>query len=177
MPAPTPRWEDRQQGRVRAGQACQRKGMLVKQSSVEELAREKTCSIPIPTIIVKGALHQQQRQEQPGQQREPTRGPQSSPASCGGRQPGRSPFAAAIAGAVRDREGGWRPGRGSGLPVHTDPGDEDVGLGPPAPGRAPPSSPRRAEPAREGRHGPLSSPAPREPENHFVGVGRGRSSG
>ncbi|CAI9167341.1 unnamed protein product [Rangifer tarandus platyrhynchus] len=119
---------------------ARRKGMLVKQSNVED-SPEKTCSIPIPTIIVKepstsssGKSSQgssvetdPQAPEQPGQLR-----PDDSLTVS-------SPFAAAIAGAVRDREKRLEARRNSPAFLSTDLGDEDVGLGPPAP-RARPSN-------------------------------------
>ncbi|XP_004695085.2 PREDICTED: SH3 and multiple ankyrin repeat domains protein 2 [Condylura cristata] len=113
---------------------ARRKGMLVKQSNVED-SPEKTCSIPIPTIIVKepstsssGKSSQgssmetdPQAPEPPGQLR-----PDDSLAVS-------SPFAAAIAGAVRDREKRLGARRDSPAFLSTDLGDEDLGLGPPAP--------------------------------------------
>ncbi|XP_053141962.1 SH3 and multiple ankyrin repeat domains protein 2 isoform X2 [Hemicordylus capensis] len=113
---------------------ARRKGMLVKQSNVED-SPEKTCSIPIPTIIVKepstsssGKSSQgssmeidSQSSEQPGQLR-----PEDNLTVS-------SPFAAAIAGAVRDREKRLEARRNSPAFLSTDLGDEDVGLTPPTP--------------------------------------------
>ncbi|KAK6472984.1 SH3 and multiple ankyrin repeat domains protein 2-like [Huso huso] len=106
---------------------ARRKGMLVKQSKVED-SPEKTCSIPIPTIIVKepstsssGKSSQgssmeidTQMTEQPGHLR-----PDSLNFT--------SPFAAAIAGAVRDREKRLESRRNSPAFLSTDMGDEDIG--------------------------------------------------
>ncbi|XP_058858102.1 SH3 and multiple ankyrin repeat domains protein 2-like isoform X2 [Acipenser ruthenus] len=106
---------------------ARRKGMLVKQSKVED-SPEKTCSIPIPTIIIKepstsssGKSSQgssmeidTQMTEQPGHLR-----PDSLNFT--------SPFAAAIAGAVRDREKRLESSRNSPAFLSTDMGDEDIG--------------------------------------------------
>ncbi|KAM5318517.1 SH3 and multiple ankyrin repeat domains protein 2 isoform 1-T1 [Glossophaga mutica] len=162
---------------------ARRKGMLVKQSNVED-SPEKTCSIPIPTIIVKepstsssGKSSQgssmetdPQAPEPPGQLR-----PDDSLAVS-------SPFAAAIAGAVRDREKRLEARRNSPAFLSTDLGDEDVGLGPPAP-RGPPS-----DFLEEGGFGeeegtePLPLPAmpgsvPREPDSRFAGGGEAAAQG
>ncbi|XP_069821284.1 SH3 and multiple ankyrin repeat domains protein 2 isoform X3 [Dendropsophus ebraccatus] len=107
---------------------ARRKGMLVKQSNVED-SPEKTCSIPIPTIIIKepstsssGKSSQGssmetdlQASEQQGQLR-----PDDSLSV-------NSPFAAAIAGAVRDREKRLEAKRNSPAFLSTDLGDEYVG--------------------------------------------------
>lgn len=107
---------------------ARRKGMLVKQSNVED-SPEKTCSIPIPTIIIKepstsssGKSSQGssmetdlQTSEQQGQLR-----PDDSLNVSG-------PFAAAIAGAVRDREKRLEARRNSPAFLSTDLGDESVG--------------------------------------------------
>ncbi|XP_077143090.1 SH3 and multiple ankyrin repeat domains protein 2 isoform X5 [Ranitomeya variabilis] len=107
---------------------ARRKGMLVKQSNVED-SPEKTCSIPIPTIIIKepstsssGKSSQGssmetdlQTSEQQGQLR-----PDDSLNVTG-------PFAAAIAGAVRDREKRLEARRNSPAFLSTDLGDESVG--------------------------------------------------
>ncbi|KAK1159675.1 SH3 and multiple ankyrin repeat domains protein 2-like [Acipenser oxyrinchus oxyrinchus] len=109
---------------------ARRKGMLVKQSKVED-SPEKTCSIPIPTIIIKepstsssGKSSQgssmeidTQMTEQPGHLR-----PDSLNFT--------SPFAAAIAGAVRDREKRLESRRNSPAFLSTDMGDEDIGPSP-----------------------------------------------
>ncbi|XP_062948935.1 SH3 and multiple ankyrin repeat domains protein 2 isoform X2 [Cynocephalus volans] len=155
---------------------ARRKGMLVKQSNVED-SPEKTCSIPIPTIIVKepstsssGKSSQgssveidPQASEQPGQLR-----PDDSLTVS-------SPFAAAIAGAVRDREKRLEARRNSPAFLSTDLGDEDVGLGPPAPRMQPPTFPEDGGFGDEDGTERLSPPAPGampgEPENHFVGGG------
>ncbi|XP_067413625.1 SH3 and multiple ankyrin repeat domains protein 2 [Emydura macquarii macquarii] len=113
---------------------ARRKGMLVKQSNVED-SPEKTCSIPIPTIIVKEPSTSSSGKSSQGSSMEID--PQSS------EQPGQlrpddnlnvsSPFAAAIAGAVRDREKRLEARRNSPAFLSTDLGDEDVGLLPPTP--------------------------------------------
>ncbi|XP_053304739.1 SH3 and multiple ankyrin repeat domains protein 2 isoform X2 [Spea bombifrons] len=106
---------------------ARRKGMLVKQSNVED-SPEKTCSIPIPTIIIKepstsssGKSSQGssmetdlQNSEQLGQLR-----PDDTLNVSG-------PFAAAIAGAVRDREKRLEARRNSPAFLSTDMGDESV---------------------------------------------------
>uniref|UniRef100_G3QKK2 SH3 and multiple ankyrin repeat domains 2 n=1 Tax=Gorilla gorilla gorilla TaxID=9595 RepID=G3QKK2_GORGO len=153
---------------------ARRKGMLVKQSNVED-SPEKTCSIPIPTIIVKepstsssGKSSQGSSMEIDPQAPEPPsqlRPDESLTVS--------SPFAAAIAGAVRDREKRLEARRNSPAFLSTDLGDEDVGLGPPAPRTRPSMFPEEGDFADEDSAEQLSSPmpsaTPREPENHFVG--------
>ncbi|XP_057362696.1 SH3 and multiple ankyrin repeat domains protein 2 isoform X2 [Manis pentadactyla] len=160
---------------------ARRKGMLVKQSNVED-SPEKTCSIPIPTIIVKepstsssGKSSQgssveidPQASEQPGQLR-----PDDSRTAS-------SPFAAAIAGAVRDREKRLEARRNSPAFLSTDLGDEDVGLGPPASRMQPSTFPEDDGFGEENGAEPLSPTlgvAPVEPENHFVGVGEAIAQG
>ncbi|XP_003422666.2 SH3 and multiple ankyrin repeat domains protein 2 isoform X2 [Loxodonta africana] len=155
---------------------ARRKGVLVKQPNVED-SPEKTCSIPIPTIIVKepstsssGKSSQgssmetdTQAAEQPGQLRPDD--------SLGGS----SPFAAAIAGAVRDREKRLEARRNSPAFLSTDLGDEDVGLGLPAPRTRPSKFPEEGgfgdEDGTEQLASPSLGPAPREPENHFISGG------
>lgn len=151
---------------------ARRKGMLVKQSNVED-SPEKTCSIPIPTIIVKEPSTSSSGKSSQGSSMEID--PQSS------EQPGQlrpddsltvnSPFAAAIAGAVRDREKRLEARRNSPAFLSTDLGDEDVGLTPPTPRM------RQSKFNDEGMFGneesfrqlasPSPIPAPREPENVF----------
>nr|XP_051695124.1 SH3 and multiple ankyrin repeat domains protein 2 isoform X2 [Oryctolagus cuniculus] len=161
---------------------ARRKGMLVKQSNVED-SPEKTCSIPIPTIIVKepstsssGKSSQgssmeiePQAAEPPGQLR-----PDDSLTVS-------SPFAAAIAGAVRDREKRLEARRNSPAFLSTDLGDEDVGLGLPAPRIQPPEFPEEGdfgdEDGAEELVLPTPGAAPREPENHFVGGGEASAQG
>ncbi|XP_030619131.1 SH3 and multiple ankyrin repeat domains protein 2 isoform X7 [Delphinapterus leucas] len=161
---------------------ARRKGMLVKQSNVED-SPEKTCSIPIPTIIVKepstsssGKSSQgssteiePQASEQPGQLR-----PDDSLTAS-------SPFAAAIAGAVRDREKRLEARRNSPAFLSTDLGDEDVGLGLPAPQARPSKFPEEGGFGEEDGTEQLSSPTPgaatREPENHYVGGGEAGAQG
>ncbi|KAM6466693.1 SH3 and multiple ankyrin repeat domains protein 2 isoform 3-T3 [Liasis olivaceus] len=151
---------------------ARRKGMLVKQSNVED-SPEKTCSIPIPTIIVKEPSTSSSGKSSQGSSMEID--PQSS------EQPGQlrpedglavsSPFAAAIAGAVRDREKRLEARRNSPAFLSTDLGDEDIGLTPPTPRM------RQSKFSEEGLFGnedgfsqlvsPSPIPAPRETENIF----------
>ncbi|XP_058545964.1 SH3 and multiple ankyrin repeat domains protein 2 isoform X5 [Neofelis nebulosa] len=161
---------------------ARRKGMLVKQSNVED-SPEKTCSIPIPTIIVKEPSTSSSGKSSQGSSTEIE--PQAS------EQPGQlrpddsltvsSPFAAAIAGAVRDREKRLEARRNSPAFLSTDLGDEDVGLGPPAPRVRSSNFPEEADFGEEGDAEPLSLPAPgaapREPENHFAGGGEAAAQG
>uniref|UniRef100_A0A667HXV8 SH3 and multiple ankyrin repeat domains 2 n=1 Tax=Lynx canadensis TaxID=61383 RepID=A0A667HXV8_LYNCA len=161
---------------------ARRKGMLVKQSNVED-SPEKTCSIPIPTIIVKEPSTSSSGKSSQGSSTEIE--PQAS------EQPGQlrpddsltvsSPFAAAIAGAVRDREKRLEARRNSPAFLSTDLGDEDVGLGPPAPRVRSSNFPEEADFGEEGGAEPLSLPAPgaapREPENHFAGGGEAAAQG
>ncbi|KAM5138803.1 SH3 and multiple ankyrin repeat domains protein 2 isoform 2-T2 [Mantella aurantiaca] len=107
---------------------ARRKGMLVKQSNVED-SPEKTCSIPIPTIIIKepstsssGKSSQGSSMEtdlQASEQQGQLRPDDNLNVS--------SPFAAAIAGAVRDREKRLEARRNSPAFLSTDLGDESVG--------------------------------------------------
>ncbi|XP_075783814.1 SH3 and multiple ankyrin repeat domains protein 2 isoform X4 [Pelodiscus sinensis] len=151
---------------------ARRKGMLVKQSNVED-SPEKICSIPIPTIIVKEPSTSSSGKSSQGSSMEID--PQSS------EQPGQlrpddnlnvsSPFAAAIAGAVRDREKRLEARRNSPAFLSTDLGDEDVGLMPPTPRL------RQSKFTDEGMFSnedsfrqlmsPSPIPAPRESENLF----------
>ncbi|XP_074131462.1 SH3 and multiple ankyrin repeat domains protein 2 isoform X2 [Sminthopsis crassicaudata] len=161
---------------------ARRKGMLVKQSNVED-SPEKTCSIPIPTIIVKepstsssGKSSQGSSMEIDAQAGEPPG--QLRPDDSLGVS---SPFAAAIAGAVRDREKRLEARRNSPAFLSTDLGDEDVGLGPgpPVP-RTRPSKFPEDEVFGEDDLGQPPSPtpvaAPREPENHLGGGEAGSQS-
>ncbi|XP_049568979.1 SH3 and multiple ankyrin repeat domains protein 2 isoform X4 [Orcinus orca] len=161
---------------------ARRKGMLVKQSNVED-SPEKTCSIPIPTIIVKEPSTSSSGKSSQGSSTEI-----EPPAS---EQPGQlrpddsltasSPFAAAIAGAVRDREKRLEARRNSPAFLSTDLGDEDVGLGLPAPQARPSKFPEEGGFGEEDGTEQLSSPTPgaatREPENHFVGGGEAGAQG
>ncbi|XP_056657133.1 SH3 and multiple ankyrin repeat domains protein 2 isoform X7 [Monodelphis domestica] len=162
---------------------ARRKGMLVKQSNVED-SPEKTCSIPIPTIIVKepstsssGKSSQGSSMEIDSQSCEPPG--QLRPDDSLGVS---SPFAAAIAGAVRDREKRLEARRNSPAFLSTDLGDEDVGLGPgpPAPRTRPSKFPEEEMFGNEESLGPLPSPTPvatpREPENHFANSEAGSQS-
>ncbi|XP_017588524.1 PREDICTED: SH3 and multiple ankyrin repeat domains protein 2 isoform X4 [Corvus brachyrhynchos] len=151
---------------------ARRKGMLVKQSNVED-SPEKTCSIPIPTIIVKEPSTSSSGKSSQGSSMEID--PQSS------EQPGQprpddslgvsSPFAAAIAGAVRDREKRLEARRNSPAFLSTDLGDEDVGLTPPTPRMRQSKFTEEAMFSSEDGFRQLMSPspipAPREPENLF----------
>ncbi|NXT64240.1 SHAN2 protein, partial [Chaetops frenatus] len=151
---------------------ARRKGMLVKQSNVED-SPEKTCSIPIPTIIVKEPSTSSSGKSSQGSSMEID--PQSS------EQPGQlrpddslgvsSPFAAAIAGAVRDREKRLEARRNSPAFLSTDLGDEDVGLTPPTPRMRQSKFAEEAMFSSEDGFRQLMSPspipAPREPENLF----------
>ncbi|XP_078077524.1 SH3 and multiple ankyrin repeat domains protein 2-like [Mustelus asterias] len=106
---------------------ARRKGQLVKQSKVED-SPEKTCSIPIPTIIVKepstsssGKSSQGSSMEIDTQASEHQVHLRPDDGFC-------NPFAAAIAGAVKDREKRLEAKRHSPAFLSTDMGDEDVGL-------------------------------------------------
>ncbi|XP_071415339.1 SH3 and multiple ankyrin repeat domains protein 2 isoform X1 [Pithys albifrons albifrons] len=151
---------------------ARRKGMLVKQSNVED-SPEKTCSIPIPTIIVKEPSTSSSGKSSQGSSMEID--PQSS------EQPGQlrpddslgvsSPFAAAIAGAVRDREKRLEARRNSPAFLSTDLGDEDVGLTPPTPRMRQSKFTEEAMFSSEEGFRQLMSPSPipvpREPESLF----------
>ncbi|XP_008758290.1 SH3 and multiple ankyrin repeat domains protein 2 isoform X2 [Rattus norvegicus] len=160
---------------------ARRKGMLVKQSNVED-SPEKTCSIPIPTIIVKEPSTSSSGKSSQGSSMEID--PQAT-------EPGQlrpddsltvsSPFAAAIAGAVRDREKRLEARRNSPAFLSTDLGDEDVGLGPPAPRMQPSKFPEEGgfgdEDETEQPLLPTPGAAPRELENHFLGGGEAGAQG
>ncbi|XP_044115928.1 SH3 and multiple ankyrin repeat domains protein 2 isoform X3 [Neovison vison] len=161
---------------------ARRKGMLVKQSNVED-SPEKTCSIPIPTIIVKEPSTSSSGKSSQGSSTEID--PQA-PEPPGQLRPDdsltvSSPFAAAIAGAVRDREKRLEARRNSPAFLSTDLGDEDVGLGPPAARAHPSNFPEEVSFGEEDGAEPLSLPTsvapPREPENHFVGGGEAAAQG
>ncbi|CAB1339685.1 unnamed protein product [Coregonus sp. 'balchen'] len=138
---------------------ARRKGMLVKQPNVED-SPEKTCcappsgavsmpttptertvsSIPIPTIIVKEPSTSSSGKSSQGSSMEiepttPEHPPLTPGAGGRGLRPEdpivNNPFAAAIAGAVRDREKRLEARRNSPSFLSTDMGDED--LGDPAP--------------------------------------------
>ncbi|XP_031425313.1 SH3 and multiple ankyrin repeat domains protein 2 isoform X5 [Clupea harengus] len=105
---------------------ARRKGMLVKQPNVED-SPEKTCSIPIPTIIIKEPSTSSSGKSSQGSSMEiePT-----TPEHAGQLRPDEgpnmsNPFAAAIAGAVRDREKRLEARRNSPAFLSTDLGDED----------------------------------------------------
>ncbi|XP_041132593.1 SH3 and multiple ankyrin repeat domains protein 2-like isoform X2 [Polyodon spathula] len=106
---------------------ARRKGMLVKQSKVED-SPEKICSIPIPTIIIKEPSTSSSGKSSQGSSMEiDTQMTEQS----GHLRPDSlnftSPFAAAIAGAVRDREKRLESRRNSPAFLSTDLGDEDIG--------------------------------------------------
>ncbi|XP_051821755.1 SH3 and multiple ankyrin repeat domains protein 2 isoform X4 [Antechinus flavipes] len=158
---------------------ARRKGMLVKQSNVED-SPEKTCSIPIPTIIVKepstsssGKSSQGSSMEIDAQAGEPPG--QLRPDDSLGVS---SPFAAAIAGAVRDREKRLEARRNSPAFLSTDLGDEDVGLGPgpPVPRARPSKFPEDEVFGGEDGLGQPPSPTPGEPEDHLGGGEAGSQS-
>ncbi|XP_021564078.1 SH3 and multiple ankyrin repeat domains protein 2 [Carlito syrichta] len=161
---------------------ARRKGMLVKQSNVED-SPEKTCSIPIPTIIVKEPSTSSSGKSSQGSSMEID--PQA-PEPPGQLRPDdslgvSSPFAAAIAGAVRDREKRLEARRNSPAFLSTDLGDEDVGLGPPAPRMRPSTFPEEGgfgdEDGAEQLSSPMPGAVPREPENHFLGGGEAGAQG
>ncbi|XP_035381373.1 SH3 and multiple ankyrin repeat domains protein 2 isoform X1 [Electrophorus electricus] len=106
---------------------ARRKGMLVKQPNVED-SPEKTCSIPIPTIIVKEPSTSSSGKSSQGSSMEIET---SAPEHPGQLRPEdtlgvNNPFAAAIAGAVRDREKRLEARRNSPAFLSTDLGDEDL---------------------------------------------------
>ncbi|KAM4617556.1 SH3 and multiple ankyrin repeat domains protein 2 isoform 2-T2 [Discoglossus pictus] len=107
---------------------ARRKGMLVKQSNVED-SPEKTCSIPIPTIIIKEPSTSSSGKSSQGSSTETDL---QTAEQQGQLRPDdnlnvSSPFAAAIAGAVRDREKRLEARRNSPAFLSTDLGDECVG--------------------------------------------------
>uniref|UniRef100_A0A672MWD9 SH3 and multiple ankyrin repeat domains 2a n=1 Tax=Sinocyclocheilus grahami TaxID=75366 RepID=A0A672MWD9_SINGR len=105
---------------------ARRKGILVKQLNVED-SPEKTCSIPIPTIIVK--------EPSTSSSGKSSRGSSMEIETSASEQPGQllpdgshimsNPFAAAIAGAVRDRERRLEARKNSPAFLSMDLGDED----------------------------------------------------
>uniref|UniRef100_A0A8D0A0S5 SH3 and multiple ankyrin repeat domains 2 n=1 Tax=Sander lucioperca TaxID=283035 RepID=A0A8D0A0S5_SANLU len=116
---------------------ARRKGMLVKQPNVED-SPEKTCqrtcsSIPIPTIIVKEPSTSSSGKSSQGSSMEiePTtpEHPPLTPTVCGLRPEDpmslSNPFAAAIAGAVRDREKRLEAKKHSTAFQSVDMGDDD----------------------------------------------------
>ncbi|KAF7699222.1 hypothetical protein HF521_003964 [Silurus meridionalis] len=111
-----------------------RKGMLVKQSNVED-SPEKTCSIPIPTIIVKEPSTSSSGKSSQGSSMEIDTNTLDHPGQL---RPDdtlsvNNPFAAAIAGAVRDREKRLEAHRNSPAFLSTDLGDEDLSIPTPTP--------------------------------------------
>uniref|UniRef100_A0A673HMB6 SH3 and multiple ankyrin repeat domains 2a n=1 Tax=Sinocyclocheilus rhinocerous TaxID=307959 RepID=A0A673HMB6_9TELE len=105
---------------------ARRKGILVKQPNVED-SPEKTCSIPIPTIIVK--------EPSTSSSGKSSRGSSMEIETSASEQPGQlrpdgshivsNPFAAAIAGAVRHREKRLEARKNSPAFLSMDLGDED----------------------------------------------------
>ncbi|TSR87317.1 SH3 and multiple ankyrin repeat domains protein 2 [Bagarius yarrelli] len=113
---------------------ARRKGMLVKQPNVED-SPEKTCSIPIPTIIVKEPSTSSSGKSSQGSSMEIEINTLDHPGQL---RPEdtlnvNNPFAAAIAGAVRDREKRLEAHRNSPAFLSTDLGDEDLPLATPTP--------------------------------------------
>ncbi|XP_053534058.1 SH3 and multiple ankyrin repeat domains protein 2 [Ictalurus punctatus] len=113
---------------------ARRKGMLVKQPNVED-SPEKTCSIPIPTIIVKEPSTSSSGKSSQGSSMEIETNTLDHPGQL---RPEdtlnvNNPFAAAIAGAVRDREKRLEARRNSPAFLSTDLGDEDLPMPSPTP--------------------------------------------
>ncbi|XP_061077965.1 SH3 and multiple ankyrin repeat domains protein 2-like isoform X2 [Conger conger] len=106
---------------------ARRKGMLVKQPNVED-SPEKTCSIPIPTIIVKEPSTSSSGKSSQGSSMEIESSISDHPGQLRPDGTHSNPFTAAIAGAVRDREKRLEARRNSQAFISTDLGDEDVGL-------------------------------------------------
>uniref|UniRef100_A0A667Z2U4 SH3 and multiple ankyrin repeat domains 2 n=1 Tax=Myripristis murdjan TaxID=586833 RepID=A0A667Z2U4_9TELE len=124
---------------------ARRKGMLVKQPNVEDSPEKTTCSsIPIPTIIVKEPSTSSSGKSSQGSSMEiePTT-PEHPPLTptvggSGGLRPEdplamSNPFAAAIAGAVRDREKRLEARKNSPAFQSIDIGDDDMGGPTPTP--------------------------------------------
>lgn len=113
---------------------ARRKGMLVKQPNVED-SPEKTCSIPIPTIIVKEPSTSSSGKSSQGSSMEIETSTLDHPGQL---RPEdtlnvNNPFAVAIAGAVRDREKRLEARRNSPAFLSTDLGDEDLPIAAPTP--------------------------------------------
>ncbi|XP_078271041.1 SH3 and multiple ankyrin repeat domains protein 2-like [Rhinoraja longicauda] len=157
---------------------ARRKGQLVKQSKVED-SPEKTCSIPIPTIIVKepstsssGKSSQGSSVEIEGQVCDHQVHLRPDDALC-------NPFAAAIAGAVRDREKRIEAKRHSPAFLSTDLGDEDVAPVPGARLRHSKSIDEGVMFGSEGRYGhlvPLALSKPGAPGGDATAAQRGHGS-
>ncbi|KAF4072053.1 hypothetical protein AMELA_G00269880 [Ameiurus melas] len=113
---------------------ARRKGMLVKQPNVED-SPEKTCSIPIPTIIVKEPSTSSSGKSSQGSSMEIETNTLDHPGQLRPEDTYNvnNPFAAAIAGAVRDREKRLEARRNSPAFLSTDLGDEDLPMPSPAP--------------------------------------------
>ncbi|TRY95469.1 hypothetical protein DNTS_000441 [Danionella cerebrum] len=108
-----------------------RKGILVKQPNVED-SPEKTCSISIPTIIVKEPSTSSSGKSSRGSSMENESSVLEGPGQL--RPEGgyiRNPFAAAIAGAVRNREKRLEARKNSPAFLSMDLGDEDPLIPPP----------------------------------------------
>ncbi|XP_055795483.1 SH3 and multiple ankyrin repeat domains protein 2b isoform X2 [Salvelinus fontinalis] len=109
-----------------------RKGMLVKQDKIED-SPEKTCTIKIPTIIIKEPSTSSSGKSSQGSSMEIETGAHDHPGQLrpdDGHNPS-SPFATAMAGAVRERERRMvESHQNSPSYRFTDQGDEDS---PPAP--------------------------------------------
>lgn len=107
---------------------ARRKGILIKQPNVED-SPEKTCSIPIPTIIVKEPSTSSSGKSSRGSSMEIETTASELPGQLRPEDTGglivSNPFAAAIAGAVRDREKRLEARKNSPAFLSMDLGDED----------------------------------------------------
>ncbi len=105
---------------------ARRKGILVKQPNVED-SPEKTCSIPIPTIIVKEPSTSSSGKSSRGSSMEIETTASELPGQLrpDGSHSMNNPFAAAIAGAVRNREKRLEARKNSPAFLSMDLGDED----------------------------------------------------
>ncbi|XP_058607369.1 SH3 and multiple ankyrin repeat domains protein 2 isoform X3 [Onychostoma macrolepis] len=105
---------------------ARRKGILVKQPNVED-SPEKTCSIPIPTIIIKEPSTSSSGKSSRGSSMEIETTASELPGQLrpDGSHSVNNPFAAAIAGAVRDREKRLEARKNSPAFLSMDLGDED----------------------------------------------------
>lgn len=107
---------------------ARRKGILIKQPNVED-SPEKTCSIPIPTILVKEPSTSSSGKSSRGSSMEIETTASEPPGQLRPEDTGglimSNPFAAAIAGAVRDREKRLEARKNSPAFLSMDLGDED----------------------------------------------------
>lgn len=103
---------------------ARRKGILIKQPNVED-SPEKTCSIPIPTIIVKEPSTSSSGKSSRGSSMEIETTASELPGQLRPEDTVSNPFAAAIAGAVRDREKRLEARKNSPAFLSMDLGDED----------------------------------------------------